>query len=62
MRRGSGLTFFHRVLEQAQGLMSDEHFTVDGTLIEAWASHKSFQRKEAARRRWRKLSRLAAHQ
>jgi transposase len=26
---------------------SDEHFTVDGTLIEAWASQKSFQRKEA---------------
>jgi hypothetical protein len=27
--------------------MGDEHFTVDGTLIEAWASHKSFQRKES---------------
>jgi hypothetical protein len=27
-------------------VMSDEHFTVDGTLIEAWASHKSFQRKD----------------
>jgi hypothetical protein len=27
--------------------MSDEHFTVDGTLIEAWASHKSFQRKDS---------------
>src|SRR5437588_6899068 len=26
-------------------LLSDEHFSVDGTLIEAWASHKSFQRK-----------------
>jgi len=26
--------------------MSDEHFTVDGTLIEAWASHQSFQRKD----------------
>jgi IS5 family transposase len=37
--------FFGRVKEQAQGLMSDEHFTVDGTLIEAWASQKSFQRK-----------------
>ncbi len=24
------------------GLLSDEHFTVDGTLLEAWASHKSF--------------------
>lgn len=30
---------------QAKGLTSDEHFTVDGTLIEAWASLKSFQRK-----------------
>jgi transposase len=38
--------FFQRVLERAQGLMSDEHFTVDGTLIEAWASQKSFQRKD----------------
>ena len=27
-------------------LLSDEHFSVDGTLIEAWASHKSFQRKD----------------
>ena len=26
--------------------MSDEHFTVDGTLLEAWASQKSFQRKD----------------
>ncbi len=31
---------------RAQGLTSDEHFTVDGTLVEAWASLKSFQRKE----------------
>ena len=31
---------------QAQGLTSDEHFTVDGTLVEAWASLKSFQPKE----------------
>jgi IS5 family transposase len=30
---------------QEQNLTSDEHFTVDGTLIEAWASLKSFQRK-----------------
>ena len=38
---------FDRVLEQAAAanLMSDEHFTVDGTLIKAWASDKSFQRK-----------------
>jgi transposase len=39
-------SFFGRVIERAQGFMSDEHFTVDGTLIEAWASQKSFQRKE----------------
>ncbi len=39
-------SFFRRVVDRAQGLMSDEHFTVDGTLIEAWASQKSFQRKE----------------
>ena len=40
--------FFSKVKAQAQGLMSDEHFTVDGTLIEAWASHKSFQRKDGS--------------
>lgn len=36
------------MLKQARerNLLSDEHFTVDGTLIEAWASLKSFQRKE----------------
>ena len=39
-------SFFRRVVDRAQALMSDEHFTVDGTLIEAWASQKSFQRKE----------------
>jgi hypothetical protein len=39
-------SFFHHVVERAQGLMSDEHFTVDGTLIEAWASQKRFQRKD----------------
>jgi len=40
--------FFAAVVEQArgQGLLSDEHFTVDGTLIEAWAGHKSFKRKD----------------
>jgi transposase len=40
--------FFARVKAKAAGLMSDEHFTVDGTLIEAWASHKSFQRKDGS--------------
>ena len=39
--------FFEAVLIQAEAkaLLSDDHFTVDGTLLEAWASHKSFQRK-----------------
>ena len=40
--------FFVQVLQQASAgnLLSDEHFSVDGTLIEAWASQKSFQRKD----------------
>jgi transposase len=40
--------FFGEVLKQAReaDLLSDEHFSVDGTLIEAWASQKSFQRKD----------------
>src|SRR5215212_5479979 len=44
--------FFTAVLAaiNADGLLSDEHFTVDGTLLEAWASHKSFQPKDASRR------------
>lgn len=39
--------FFEQVLAQAraQRLLSDEHFTVDGTLIEAWAGQKSFKPK-----------------
>jgi len=39
--------FLAEVVQQAQAgkLMSDEHFTVDGTLIEAWAGIKSFKRK-----------------
>jgi len=41
-------SFFARVLKQAEGYLSDEHFTVDGTLIEAWASQKSFQRKDGS--------------
>jgi len=41
-------SFFARVLEQAEGYLSDEHFTVDGTLIEAWASQKSFQKKDGS--------------
>ncbi len=38
--------FFQQVLGLAQPYLSDEHFTVDGTLLEAWASHKSFRRKD----------------
>jgi transposase len=40
--------FLCEVVKQAQekDLTSDEHFTVDGTLIEAWAGLKSFQRKD----------------
>jgi transposase len=43
--------FFNAVLDQAgaQGLLSNEHFTVDGTLIEAWTGHQSFKRKGADR-------------
>jgi len=40
--------FFSIVVNQARGkrLLSDDHFTVDGTLIEAWAGQKSFQTKK----------------
>jgi transposase len=40
--------FFDAVLAQARerDLLSDEHFSVDGTLVEAWASHKSFRLKD----------------
>src|SRR5208282_1201256 len=42
--------FFARIVGHAQhlGLMSDGHFTVDGTLIEAWASLKSFKPKDGS--------------
>ncbi|MSQ53032.1 MAG: IS5 family transposase [Betaproteobacteria bacterium] len=41
---------FEQVLDQAKakGLLSSEHFSVDGTLIRAWASHKSFVPKDGA--------------
>ena len=44
----SARRFFDAVVREAreQKLLSDEHFTVDGTLIEAWASMKSFRRKD----------------
>ena len=40
--------FFAAVVEQAdrEGLLSNEHFSVDGTLVEAWASHKSLRPRE----------------
>ncbi len=46
-----GKLFFDGVVKTAQngGLLSVDHFTVDSTLIEAWASLKSFRRKESDR-------------
>jgi transposase len=46
------VAFFDAVLAEARThrLLSDEHFTVDGTLLEAWASHKSFRPKDTADR------------
>jgi len=45
--------FFERIVERARTaqLLSDEHFTVDGTLVEAWAGHKSFKPKRAKSKR-----------
>ena len=42
--------FFESILGQAReaNLLSDEHFTVDGTLLEAWASQKSFRPKDGS--------------
>jgi transposase len=40
--------FFAAVNQQAKKFMSDEHFTVDGTLIQAWASQKSFRFKDGS--------------
>ena len=40
--------FFAEVNRLAKRFMSDEHFTVDGTLIQAWASQKSFRRKDGS--------------
>jgi transposase len=40
--------FFSEVNRQAKRFMSDEHFTVDGTLIQAWASQKSFRAKDGS--------------
>src|SRR5438309_501367 len=40
--------FFAEVNRLATRFMSDEHFTVDGTLIQAWASQKSFRPKDGS--------------
>src|SRR5690606_18862799 len=42
------VAFFNEVLAEAdnEGWLSGEHFSVDGTLIQAWAGHKSFVRKD----------------
>jgi transposase len=47
---GVANTLFAEVLAQARSraLLSSEHFTVDGTLVEAWAGHKSFKRKDGS--------------
>lgn len=44
------VAFFNQVLDQARakGLVSDEHFSVDGTLVEAWASFKSLKAKDGS--------------
>lgn len=48
--------FFQAVVEEARVMhpLSDEHFSVDGTLIEAWASQKSFskERVRQIRKTW----------
>ena len=40
--------FFAEVTRLAKRFMSDEHFTVDSTLIQAWASQKSFRKKDGS--------------
>ena len=44
------IELFNHVLQSAEerGWLSGEHFSVDGTLIQAWASHKSFARKDGS--------------
>jgi transposase len=51
LQEGDVLAKFMRELlnhPQVKPLLSDEHFSVDGTLIEAWASHKSFKPKDGS--------------
>ena len=48
LEAGIDKKFFEKILWHAgkKKLLSDDHFTVDGSLIQAWASHKSFRKKE----------------
>ncbi|QEZ45561.1 IS5 family transposase [Cupriavidus oxalaticus] len=48
IRHDAVITFFNEVLAIAhkRNLLSGEHFSVDGTMIQAWAGHKSFVRKD----------------
>src|SRR5215207_8422397 len=50
MEHDAAAGFFDAVLDEARtrNLLSDEHFTVDGTLLESWASMKSFRPKTLA--------------
>lgn len=50
LRGDIAVRFFEQVLAEARerGLTSDEHFTVDGTLVEAWAGLKSFKRRDGS--------------
>ena len=52
MEHAAARIFFAQVVALAReaGWVSDEHFSVDGTLIEAWASMKSFGQSRDARR------------
>jgi hypothetical protein len=49
--RNAKSQFFQKVLEQAgaEGLISNDHFSVDGTQLHAWASQKSFQKKDGVK-------------
>jgi transposase len=50
LRGDIGRLFLEETVAQAReaGLTSDEHFSVDGTVLEAWASHKSFKKKDGS--------------
>jgi len=50
IEHGAVTELFNATVQMAQqrGLLSGEHFSVDGTLIQAWASHKSMRRKDGS--------------